>query len=91
MRICNVKGFCIKCTEYLVVIKPYLHPKKDLFYIWWDRKGVVYYEIFHYLDKLKDAVARKWLKLASRKGGMVFIAITLHTILFVRNKLLSFI
>ena len=92
-----------KGTEPLTVAKPSLHPKKVLLCIWWDWKGVVYYELLQQgetinstkyccqLDNLKDAIARKRPELANRRG-VVFHHDNArpHVSLLVRNKLLSF-
>ena len=57
-----------------------LHPKKVLLSVWWDWKGIIYYELLpnnetinadkycHQLDELKDAVHKKRPELANRKG-----------------------
>ena len=62
-----------------IVAKPGLHPKKVLLSIWWDWKGVVYYELlpqgetinsnkYNQLDQLKAAIAEKRPELANRRG-----------------------
>jgi len=60
--------------------KPGLHPKKVLLCVWWDREGVVYFELLdmnqtitaevycQQLDKLKSALAIKRPALTNRKG-----------------------
>lgn len=80
-----------------------LHPKKMMLCIWWDIKGVVYYELLpenqtinaakycEQLDRLREAVAKKRPELANRRG------VTFHhdnarphTSLRTREKLLEF-
>ena len=57
-----------------------LHPKKVLLCVWWDWKGILYYELLpnnqtinskkycSQLDKLKTAVEQKCPEVANRKG-----------------------
>ncbi|CAK9827568.1 Histone-lysine N-methyltransferase SETMAR [Anthophora retusa] len=88
----------------LTVAKPELHPKKVLLcIIWWDWKGVVYYELLpqgdtinadkycNQLDQLKAAIAEKRPELANRRG-VVFHHDNArpHVALAVRQKLLQF-
>lgn len=67
-----------KGTEPLTVGKPGLHPKTILLCIWWDWKGVLYYDLLEQgetinstkycsqLDKLKDAITTKRPELVNR-------------------------
>ncbi|CAK9834541.1 Mariner Mos1 transposase [Anthophora retusa] len=85
------------------VAMPGLHPKKVLLCIWWDWKGVVYYELLpqgdtinadkycNQLDQLKAAIAEKRPELANRRG-VVFHHHNArpHIALAVRQKLLQF-
>jgi len=85
------------------VAKPGLHPKKVLLCIWWDWKGVCYYELLpqgdtinadkycNQLDQLKAAIAEKRPELANRRG-VVFHHDNArpHVALAVRQKLLQF-
>ncbi|XP_032688787.1 2-oxoglutarate receptor 1-like [Odontomachus brunneus] len=62
------------------VAKAGLHPKKVMLSIWWDWKGIVYYELLlpnktidstkycSQLAKLKRTIDQKWPELANRKG-----------------------
>lgn len=85
------------------VAKAGLHPKKVLLSVWWDWKGVVYYELLQpgqtinsdkygdQLDNLKIAIAEKRPELHNRRG-VVFHHDNArpHTSLAVRNKLVEF-
>ncbi|XP_050459528.1 histone-lysine N-methyltransferase SETMAR-like [Cataglyphis hispanica] len=85
------------------VAKPGLHPKKVLLSIWWDWKGVVYYELLpqgetinadkycNQLDQLKAAIAEKRPELVNRRG-VVFHHDNArpHVAMVVRQKLLQF-
>ena len=63
-----------------VAAKSGLHPKKVILSIWWDYKGVVYYELLpvnetitaakycDQLDRLREAVAQKRPELKNRRG-----------------------
>ncbi|GFU69178.1 histone-lysine N-methyltransferase SETMAR [Trichonephila clavipes] len=62
------------------VTKPGLMVRKVLLCIWWDWKGILYYELLPYgqtlnsdiycqqLDRLKLAIEQKWPDLANRRG-----------------------
>ncbi|CAK9817752.1 Mariner Mos1 transposase [Anthophora plagiata] len=62
------------------VAKPGLHPKKVLLSIWWDWKGVIYYELLpqgetidsakycNQLDQLKATIAEKPPELSNQRG-----------------------
>lgn len=78
-----------------------LHPRKVLLSIWWDRKGVIYYELLpegktidskvycQQLTKLNLAIKNKRPELANRRGVMFHHDnATPHTSLKTRNKLL---
>lgn len=79
-----------------------LHPKKIMLSVWWDYKGVIYYELLpsgktidstvycSQLTKLDQAIRTKRPELANRKG-VVFHHDNArpHTSLTTRNKLLS--
>lgn len=85
------------------VAKAGLHPKKVLLSIWWDWKGVIFYELLpqgetinsskycHQLDQLKAAIAKKRPELTNRRG-VVFHHDNArpHIALAVREKLLQF-
>lgn len=82
--------------------KPGLHPKKIMLSIWWDFKGVIFYELLpsgqtidstlycSQLTKLDQSIKNKRPELANRKG-VVFHQDNArpHTSLVTRNKLLS--
>ncbi|GFW40032.1 histone-lysine N-methyltransferase SETMAR [Trichonephila clavipes] len=70
-----------KCGEAAqTVAKPGLTLRKVLQCIWWDWKGIIYYEIFPYgqtlnsdlycqqLDRLKPTIDQKRSELANRRG-----------------------
>lgn len=79
-----------------------LHPKKIMLSVWWDFKGIIYYELLPYgqtinsdvycsqLTKLNDAIHEKRPKLANR-NGLVYQHDNArpHVSLVTRNKLLS--
>jgi len=79
-----------------------LHPKKIMLSVWWDFKGVIYYELLllgktidstvycSQLTKLDQAIRSKRPELANRKG-VVFHHDNArpHTSLITRNKLIS--
>ena len=79
-----------------------LHPKKVMLFIWWDWKGVLYYELLlenqminsnkycSQLDQLKAALYRKRQKLANRKC-IIFHQdnARLYVSLMARHKLLQ--
>lgn len=83
--------------------KAELHPKKIMLSIWWDYKGVVYFELLprnqtinsnvycQQLTKLDEAIKEKRPELANRKG-IVFHHDNAkpHTSLATREKLLEF-
>ncbi|CAK9808456.1 Histone-lysine N-methyltransferase SETMAR [Anthophora quadrimaculata] len=64
----------------LITPKAGLHPKKAMLCVWWDWKGILYYELLPYnetinsekycsqLDKLKTAIEQKRPEIANRKG-----------------------
>lgn len=64
----------------LPIPKPGLHPKKVLLCIWWDRHGIIYYELLNQgetinadaycrqLTKLNEAIQKNRPVLANRKG-----------------------
>ena len=55
-----------KDKKPLTVAKSGLHPKKVLMSIWWDWKGVIYYEFISQLDKLKKTIVIKRPKLTNK-------------------------
>ena len=69
-----------KCDKPLPTPKAGLHPKKVMLCIWWDWKGVVYYELLpqgetinsevycRQLDNLKTAIEEKHSGLADRNN-----------------------
>jgi len=79
-----------------------LHPKKIIIFIWWDFKGVIYYELLpscktidstvycSQLTKLNQAIRTKRPEFANHKG-IVFHTddARSHTSLVIRKKLLS--
>ena len=79
-----------------------LHPKKVMLCLWWDWKGVLYYELLpenqtlnsskycSQLDQLKAALDEKWPEVVNRKR-IIFHHITarLHVSLMTRQKLLQ--
>lgn len=87
----------------LITSKPGLHPKKVMLCIWWNSKGIVYYELLpnnqtinsdkycSQLDKLKAEIGKKCPELVNRKG-VVFHHDNArpHTSLQTRQKLLEF-
>lgn len=74
------RSWSAKRSEPQTVAKAGLHPKKVMLCIWWDCKGVVYFELLKHnetinsvkycqqLDNLKKAIAEKRPELANRKG-----------------------
>ena len=77
-----------------------LHPKKVMLYIWWDWKGVLYYELLPenqtidsnkycaQLDQLKAALDEKCLELVNRKHTIFHQDnARLHVSLMTRHKL----
>ena len=92
-----------KCSEPpLPTLKTGLHPKKVMLCIWWDWKGVLYYELLlenqminpnkycSQLDQLKAALDEKYLELVNRKC-IIFHQdnAILHVSLMIRQKLLQ--
>jgi len=85
-----------------MVAKAGLHPKKVMLCIWWDWKGVVYYELlplnqtinstkyYSQLDKLKQAIDQERPELVNRKG-VVFHQDNAkpHVSMMIRQKLLK--
>ncbi|CAK9818783.1 Histone-lysine N-methyltransferase SETMAR [Anthophora plagiata] len=90
-----------KCPS--TVARPGLHPKKVLLSIWWDWKGILYYELLPegqtinsekyctQLEKLKEAIITKRPEVVNRRG-VVFHHDNArpHVSLAVRTKLLEF-
>lgn len=86
----------------LTTAKAGLHPKKVMLCIWWDYKGIIYYELLpenqtinsdkycSQLDELKRAIDRKRPELVNRKG-IVFQHDNArpHTSLETRRKLIE--
>ncbi|CAK9827516.1 Mariner Mos1 transposase [Anthophora retusa] len=84
------------------IAKAGLHPKKVMLCIWWDMKGVVYFELLPpnktidsgvyclQLEKLNNAIKEKRPELANRKG-VVFLHDNArpHTSMQTKNKLLQ--
>ena len=79
-----------------------LHPKKGMLYIWWDWKGVLYYEVLpenqrinsnkncSQVDQLKAAPDEKHLELVKRKCRIFHQDnARLHVSLMTRQKLLQ--
>ncbi|GFV45018.1 histone-lysine N-methyltransferase SETMAR [Trichonephila clavipes] len=72
--------YCKPGASSATVPKPIIHQRKVLLCLWWDRKGLVYYELLkqrkpihadlycNQLDKLNTAIKEKRPALASRKG-----------------------
>ena len=68
----------------LVIPKAGLHPKKVMLCVWWDWKGILYYELLSnnqtinsekycsQLDKLKTAIDQKRPELANWKGVVFY-------------------
>ncbi|XP_076764839.1 histone-lysine N-methyltransferase SETMAR-like [Xylocopa sonorina] len=90
-----------KCPP--IIARPGLHPKKVLFSIWWDWKGIFYYELLPegqtinsekystQLEKLKDAIRTKRPELVNRRGVVFHHDNTRpHVPFAVRTKLLEF-
>lgn len=87
----------------LATPKAGLHPKKVMLCVWWDWKGILYYELLPnnetinsekyclQLDELKTAIEQKRPELANRKG-VVFHQDNArpHVSLTTRQKLLEF-
>ena len=75
------------------VAKAGLHPKKVLLSIWWDWKGVIFYELLpqgetinsskycHQLDQLKAAIAKKTARINETDEALFFIMTTRDHIL----------
>ncbi|CAK9806173.1 Mariner Mos1 transposase [Anthophora plagiata] len=84
------------------IAKAGLHPKKVMLCIWWDMKGIVYFELLPpnktidsgvyclQLEKLNNAIKEKKPGLANRKG-VVFLHDNArpHTSMQTKNKLLQ--
>ena len=83
--------------------RPGLHPKKVLLSIWWDWKGILYYELLPegqtinsekyctQLEKLKEAIITKRPEVMNRRGVVFHHDNTRsHVSLAVRTKLLEF-
>lgn len=97
------KSWCRPGESSHSVAKADLHPKKAMLSVWWDWRGVLYFEVLPYgqtidakkycaqLDKLKQAVAEKRPGLANRKG-VIFHHDNAkpHTALVTKKKLKSF-
>ncbi|GFV77502.1 mariner Mos1 transposase [Trichonephila clavipes] len=74
------KSYCKPGTSSATVPKLSIHQRKELLFLWWDRKGSVYYELLkqgetinadlycNQLDKLNAAIKEKKPALATRKG-----------------------
>lgn len=74
------RSWSAKGSEPTTTVKPRLTPFKIMLCIWWDWKGVVYYELLprnetinstkycQQLDRLKAAIAEKRPELANRRG-----------------------
>ena len=66
--------------NHLAIPKADLHPKKIMLCLWWDWKGILYYELllnneainsekyYSQLDELKTAIEQKRPEIANRKG-----------------------
>jgi len=86
----------------LATPKAGLHPKKVMLCVWWDWKGILYYEFLpnnkvinsekscSQLDELKTAIEQKRPEIANRKG-VVFHQDNArpHVSLITRQKLLE--
>ncbi|XP_067210000.1 histone-lysine N-methyltransferase SETMAR-like [Linepithema humile] len=97
------KSWCGPGESSQSVAEADLHPKKVMLNIWWDWRGVLYFELLPcgqtidgkkycaQLDKLKQAIAKKRPELANRKG-VVFHHDNArpHTALVTKQKMKSF-
>lgn len=82
----------------LTTTKAGLHPKKLMLCIWWDFKGIVYYELLlenetfdsvkycSQLTNLKQALDRKRSELVNRKGIVSIMIMLDHTHLWRPGK-----
>ncbi|XP_024222499.2 histone-lysine N-methyltransferase SETMAR isoform X1 [Bombus impatiens] len=90
-----------KCPP--TVARPGLHPKKVLLSIWWDWKGILYYELLPegqtinsekyctQLEKLKEAIITKRPEMMNKRGFVFHYDNTRpHISLAVQMKLLEF-
>ncbi|XP_033318240.1 histone-lysine N-methyltransferase SETMAR-like [Bombus bifarius] len=91
----------VKCPA--TVARPGLHPKKVLLSIWWNLKGILYYELFPegqtinsekyctQLEKLKEAIITKRPEVVNRRGVVIHRDnVRPHVSLALRTKLLEF-
>lgn len=97
------RSWCGPSESSQAVAKPDLHAKKVMLCIWWDWKGIVYYEVLPrgqtinaerycvQLTKLKEEIQKKRPELVNRKN-VVFHQdnATPHTALATKSKLKDF-
>lgn len=102
----NVKRYRswgLKGSSPKTAAKAGLHPKKVMLCIWWDYKGVIYYELLpenetitskiycEQLDRLRANIAKKRPEKANRRGiSFHHDNARPHTSLITRQKLLDF-
>lgn len=97
------KAYCMPGTSAPVIAKQKLTNRKAMLCVWWDRSGIIYYELLKYgetvnterycnqLEKLNEAVKEKRPVLANRKG-IVFLHDNArpHTAIKTQKKLNDF-